>query len=296
MLPDILAASPPVLAASLLALCLLLRWPLGALWRRLAAWARLGGRAVAGNARLRRHAAGAAAALPQSTAFVRARLAPRNFDGLPLTLLLAVAAAMALSFAQVAEELLEGPELTLADQAMLDALAPLRTPAAVALFATLTQLGNTMTLVAAAVVAAGLLAANRHGPLVAGLAVAAFGSQSMLWIGKFAFARVRPEFITEVTAASPSFPSGHAAGAMAIYGYIAYAAARPRAARRWRFDIAYAAALLVLSIGLSRVMLHVHYPSDVLAGFLTGMLWLVAGVAAAEWQLHRKSAAAGSPP
>lgn len=68
-----------------------------------------------------------------------------------------------------------------------------------------------------------------------------------------------------------SFPSGHAMLGMAFYGCLAWLAVQH--GRRWGW-----ASLLVLwalLIGLSRVFLHVHYPTDVVAGFAGGTAWLV---------------------
>ncbi|MDF7810374.1 phosphatase PAP2 family protein [Hymenobacter sp. YC55] len=68
-----------------------------------------------------------------------------------------------------------------------------------------------------------------------------------------------------------SFPSGHAMIGMALYGCLAWLLWRHRHHPAW-------AVLLVLwavVIGLTRVYLHVHYPTDVLAGFAAGVLWLI---------------------
>jgi undecaprenyl-diphosphatase len=69
-----------------------------------------------------------------------------------------------------------------------------------------------------------------------------------------------------------SFPSGHSAGAAAVFGMLAWLAAR-RLPPRWRAPVLAVAALLALSTGLSRVLLSVHYASDVLAGLCLGLGW-----------------------
>jgi undecaprenyl-diphosphatase len=117
----------------------------------------------------------------------------------------------------------------------------------------------------------------------------------MLWIAKFAIDRARPDFLVGVTAASPSFPSGHATGALAIYGFIAYAVSRSFPSGARRFEIAFWAGVFVLMIGFSRILLHVHYPTDVLGGFLAGTLWLIVGIAVAEWAAQPRSAAPRPP-
>lgn len=68
-----------------------------------------------------------------------------------------------------------------------------------------------------------------------------------------------------------SFPSGHAMMSMAFYGCLAWLAVQH--GRRW--GVAGALVVFCLLIGLTRVYLHVHYPTDVVAGFAAGTAWLV---------------------
>lgn len=65
---------------------------------------------------------------------------------------------------------------------------------------------------------------------------------------------------------SPGLPSGHSQNSIAVYGFLAAQACRPRA---WAL-----ASLVVFSVGLSRIYLGVHFPSDVLGGWLVGILVL----------------------
>ena len=80
------------------------------------------------------------------------------------------------------------------------------------------------------------------------------GAQATTWAGKFGFDRTRPEFLTDVTALSPSFPSGHATGAVAVYGFVCYALARELDSPRQRFELAYWTGLLILLIAGSRMV------------------------------------------
>lgn len=73
--------------------------------------------------------------------------------------------------------------------------------------------------------------------------------------------------------ASPSFPSGHAVTSVIVFGTLAYLVVRLEPTVRMRRLTLTAAALLIFLIGLSRIYLGVHYPSDVLAGFLAGFVW-----------------------
>jgi len=70
-----------------------------------------------------------------------------------------------------------------------------------------------------------------------------------------------------------SFPSGHSAGTAAVFGMLAWLAVRrlPAHQQRWAVVVA---AMLAGSTGVSRVLLSVHYASDVLAGLLLGLAWV----------------------
>jgi undecaprenyl-diphosphatase len=72
---------------------------------------------------------------------------------------------------------------------------------------------------------------------------------------------------------SPSFPSGHALTAAAVYGTLAFLVVRVERTRRMRRVTVAGAGFLILGIGFSRLYLGVHYPSDVIAGYLAGFAW-----------------------
>lgn len=89
------------------------------------------------------------------------------------------------------------------------------------------------------------------------------------------FARARPDELLKIEApASFSFPSGHAMGSLIVYGLVA--AVLGAAYPRWRAALWVTAPLLIFCIGLSRVYLGVHWATDVVGGYLTGGLVLLA--------------------
>ncbi|MGI8651062.1 MAG: phosphatase PAP2 family protein [Rubrobacter sp.] len=100
------------------------------------------------------------------------------------------------------------------------------------------------------------------------ITISTFGGMLATTVLKSAFGRERPDFIDSgYTAGYLSFPSGHATMAVGFYGVLAAILfLHLRGSARW-FVVAVGAALVAL-IGLSRVYLGVHYPSDVLAGYL----------------------------
>lgn len=228
-----------------------------------------------------------AARFPRTHARIARRFDPRAFTGLPLTLLVAALLYVASLIGGMVEEVLEAEEMLRFDEEANAWFGAWRSPLLVEVFAWITNLGDSSALVALIVAANGLLWAGGRTSLILPLWVTFLGAQATTWLGKFAFARERPEFLTTVTAAYPSFPSGHATGAMAVYGFIAYAVARDLPHTRQRYDIAYWTFALILLVGFSRIFLSVHYVSDVLTGFLVGGFWLLVGFTLAEYRRVR---------
>jgi undecaprenyl-diphosphatase len=107
------------------------------------------------------------------------------------------------------------------------------------------------------------------------LLVSTVGGSLLTTALKAAFERSRPDLIDSgYTASFYSFPSGHATVAVGFYGALTLILAyRMRGLARW--TVAAFGVALVLLIGFSRLYLGVHYPTDVLAGFLAAPLWLV---------------------
>jgi undecaprenyl-diphosphatase len=106
---------------------------------------------------------------------------------------------------------------------------------------------------------------------------------------KVLFDRARPDFVTHLTeVVTASFPSGHAALSATVYltlGALLAATHRSFVFRAYFFGVAI---LLVVMIGLSRVYLGVHYPTDVLAGWCFGAAWaLVCGMILRAMQQRR---------
>jgi undecaprenyl-diphosphatase len=250
----------------------------------------------AGAARLRAVPAREAFARrwPRSEAALAARLRTDRFTGLPLTLFALGAAYLAALLAGLVQEVLEAEELVALDEAINEGLNAVRVEAMVLVFAWITTLGESAARIAVGVVATGFLWA--HGPrrLVGPLWLVFLGTEIFTWIGKFGFDRARPEFVTEITALSPSFPSGHTTGATAIFGFVAYAVARDLPRARQRYDVAYWTVVLIVLVGASRMVLGVHYLSDVLSGLLLGALWLLVGFAAAELLRARGGVSSGA--
>lgn len=265
-----------------------------AVWRGLRLASRLFGKAAVAvdEVRGREDVSGLWARLrssfPRTTGFLHARVTLSRFTGLPLTLIVIAAVYIAGLLGGLVEELMEAEELVRLDEAIHQGIGAIRTDGMVVVFSWITDLGGSAALIAVTLVTTGLLWAHGRASVVAPLWLTVLGSQLTTLAGKYALARPRPEFAADVAAFTPSFPSGHATSAMAVYGFIGYVIARGFATTRQRFEIVYWTAVLIGLIGFSRMLLGVHYASDVAAGFLVGGFWLLVGFAVAEHKRHRR--------
>jgi undecaprenyl-diphosphatase len=91
---------------------------------------------------------------------------------------------------------------------------------------------------------------------------------------KYIYHRTRPTAYFGMAPHSYSFPSGHALCSFCFYGVLAGLLSARTKPLAWRLLIWFTAAALVIAIGLSRIYLGVHYPSDVVAGYLAATVWV----------------------
>ena len=179
-------------------------------------------------------------------------------------------------FAWLAHGALRG-EAAAFDAAVRNAVHAWATPGLTFAMLCATQLGSAPFLLVVGALAIWRLAAagRKHAALLLG--VAALGGEALDQILKLCFHRPRPEAFFGLTVPPTySFPSGHALTATCFYGLLAALLAarmRPVAAKAGLWALA---AALVALIGLSRVYMGVHYPSDVLAGYAAAVVWVAA--------------------
>lgn len=87
--------------------------------------------------------------------------------------------------------------------------------------------------------------------------------------------RQRPTLEHLVTVKTLSYPSGHAMTAMAFYGFLIYLIVTFKISKVLKFGLITVFSILILSIGISRIYLGVHFPSDIVGGFVAGFIWVV---------------------
>jgi undecaprenyl-diphosphatase len=138
---------------------------------------------------------------------------------------------------------------------------------------------------------------TRHRYSAALLWVAVLGAGVVSSALKLSFDRPRPQLFEWRTpyVGLSSFPSGHAMTSMVVYATLAYLVVRLEPTRRLRRFTLGVAALVIVLIGVSRLYLGVHYPSDVIAGYIAGFAWAsfcALGIEAVRYFRRRKPAVA----
>jgi len=114
------------------------------------------------------------------------------------------------------------------------------------------------------------------------VATIALSSLVLMFLLKYLFRRKRPLAPLLSAARGLSFPSGHAIMAVTFYGLIIYIINHSLSSIPLRYILTALLIILIILIGFSRVYLRVHYASDVLAGFIIGIVWLVISLGVLE--------------
>ncbi|AFY57759.1 membrane-associated phospholipid phosphatase [Rivularia sp. PCC 7116] len=192
----------------------------------------------------------------------------------------AVAAFCVWGFFKIAEKVF-AEETTEFDTAILQSIYEQHTPFLNQIMTGITFLGNGSTLIyLSCLVGIVLLVSRKFASAFTLIIVTSGGIGLNVWL-KNIFARVRPALWERIVdAASYSFPSGHAMVSLVVYGFICYLLIANF--RYWSSICLFLTTLLVLAIGFSRLYLGVHYPTDIIAGYAAGLVWLISCILSLE--------------
>ena len=189
--------------------------------------------------------------------------------------------------AKLAEEVLE-KEAFAFDKTFLLWLHQFANPSLDNLMLFITQIGNPTTVVIVAGITLAILWRRRYRLEVIVFVLTCLGGVILNTGLKLFFSKTRPQLWKQlIVETSFSFPSGHAIGSMVLYGFIAYLLATfyPK------YDkIIYTLAVILIgAIGVSRLYLGVHWPTDIMAGYGVGFLWLIICITILKLQRLRQS-------
>lgn len=200
-------------------------------------------------------------------------------------------------FVWVADEVVDNDTADLDRQLLLllrdraDPTEPLGPPWLEELGRDVTALGGigVLTLLTAAVFGYLWLLSRRRVALL--LLAAVLSGQLLNTLLKLGFDRPRPDLVPHgMTVYSASFPSGHAMSAAIVYLTLGALLAGTQQLRRTKVYILSIMVLIALAVGVSRVYLGVHWPSDVLAGWAVGSVWALAWWLLLRWLRYRNAA------
>jgi len=160
-----------------------------------------------------------------------------------------------------------------ADRAVLAFLHAGGDPATIGIARIVTDFGGYTALIPAGLIGAAILAWRRDWTGALLLAAIPLSGRLLVELQKGWIGRLRPEDQDHLVAVqSHAFPSGHAANSMMVLLSLALLLPRTEAARRRAVPVAI---LLSLAIGLTRPVLGVHWPSDVIGGWAFGLFWML---------------------
>jgi len=211
----------------------------------------------------------------------------RRWPAFYIVFSLAVSASMLLGFSLLAWQTVFRHATGIFDNAFIWVIRYFASPGLDRIMVTITNLGFGFSFGVIVLATVIILAVFRHWVELKGLLICLLGGAILNEILKHLFERSRPEAFHIVAASGFSFPSGHAMVSLCFYGMITFLIVRKRS-WRWRMIGAVVAALLVLAIGVSRIYLGVHYPSDVVAGYTAGFTWLSFTIALVMWWEHER--------
>lgn len=226
---------------------------------------------------------------PRVTSFVGDRFYSKNFVGLPLTLVIVIAFLNITLLSELTESVIDSEWVVVMDKEFTTMLYNIRSPWLSQILFFITKLGEREAVfIIGAIVSIIFILRKRIISLVAFWFVMGGMGMSIRY-GKTFISRARPTDVAYYEVEHFSFPSGHATTAFALYGLLAYFLFRHYDKSVNQYAYLWAALVLIIVVGFSRIYLGVHYLSDVLAGFLLGFLWMLLGISLVEVMMYRKN-------
>jgi len=213
----------------------------------------------------------------------------RWFEFLSLSLLLGLGTAIAalIFFGWLADEVLEGDSRRF-DEITRAAIHQLASPTLTIVMRGFSFVGSTIALTIGTIIVVVRFAMRNLGREAKLFAITMIGAGLLNITLKLAFKRARPEpFFNLSLPETYSFPSGHSLTSAVFFGALAAILTAHIKSRRVRAVIWIVSTLMFLTIGFSRIYLGVHHTTDVIAGFVAALIWILV-VRFVEIQLRRR--------
>lgn len=220
---------------------------------------------------------------PRLILWLKKRLSLNNFFGLPLTILsLFFFYILFLSSGLVIDLLKSGVSVAV-DLHLDNLLYYFRNASAVKFFLWVTMFGEVEVAIFFILILLAIFFLLRKRWYAYALAISALGTEIFVYFFKFALNRARPLHAVYLET-SHSLPSGHAAIAVVLYGFLGYILYRHTKKRKNKLWVVMGTLCFITLLSFSRLYLGVHFLSDVLFGQTIGLLWLIVGISLVEWK------------
>ena len=215
--------------------------------------------------------------------FLRARLSPRGYLGLHLTLGILLLIGASWLFGGIAEDVMTGDPLTVVDKRVAEWFHQRTSPGLTTTMQVITAFASPLWVTCVAVIAGLVLWWKRCWYRLLALVLVIAGGMVQLPLMKIAFHRRRPSFEDALSIFKGfSFPSGHTMAATLLYGLLAVFAVLVFQIWHQRARAVLCAFVMILLVGFSRLYLGAHYLSDVLGAFAAALAWLALSLTAVD--------------
>lgn len=179
-------------------------------------------------------------------------------------------------FLELGEEVLD-KDILLIDSLVTNFIYSFRSPLLNQVMMFFTSLGSGLALISMSVITILYIGAVRKKDVAIYLGILCSGAILNI-ILKFLYQRPRPENFPLIHENSLSFPSAHAMNSFVFFAALSYFIFRETNNKNITLVISAISLFVVGLIGISRIYLGVHYPSDVLGGFIAGFLWFISAI------------------
>ena len=181
-------------------------------------------------------------------------------------------------------------EVTAFDRAIIAFVQGLESPSLTAVMKFFTFIGSFKAIIVISLFTMALLyAVLKHRIELILFTIVLVGTPILNRLLKEFFQRARPDLHRLIEIGGYSFPSGHAMNAASMYGILAFLLWRHIPTRWGRSLLIIFSSAMIVTIGISRIYLGVHYPSDIIAGYLASGCWLAITIAVFQRYQEKRS-------
>ncbi len=201
-----------------------------------------------------------------------------------------ILSAISLSAFSILAFLIKADKIVYFDSTIIGAVQGLESPHLTAIMEFFTLIGSTKVVVVLSLLIIYFLYKVLHHRLELILFISVIaGSPVLNFILKEIFHRARPDLHRLIAIGGYSFPSGHAMNAFTVYGIFTFLIWRHIPYRIGRGLLILFSTIMIVMIGVSRIYLGVHYPSDIIGGYFAGGFWLTTSIWVFQWYKERPS-------